>query len=293
LAKYTRIFLPNQIYIKTNHNRFMQSFTINPIIWQNDKSFKKNFSHFYMQTSFIIERKVKNNEEQLNLNPFDSSEESILGLIKTFTNSLSYNRGKRDHSATYSYSKNETQNILSIGNIQNTISFHLLQYEHLVQKSWLLNLQVKTLNITTESKSFAEKNYTIEGYLWTPKISYLYSKNISLDLFYEYSTKENKIGSLDNLKQNRFGTSFSFIGNSKFNANGEISLYENEFDGNEFSSAGYQMLEGLQKGKNTTWRTLFQTNLTKFLDLNFIYQGRKSETSKAIHNGSVELRAYF
>ena len=293
LAKYTRIFLPNQIYIKTNHNRFLQSFTINPIIWQNDNSYKKNFSRFYMQTSFIVERKVKNDGEHLDLNPFDSSAETILGLIKTFTNSLSYNRGKRDNSITYTYLKNETQNILSIGNIQNKNSFHQLHYEHLFQKSWLFDLQAKTLKTATESKSFAEKNYTIEGYLWNPKISYLFSKNVSLDVFYEYINKENKIGSLDKLKQNRFGTSFSLIGSSKFNANGEISLYENDFEGNEFSSAGYQMLEGLQKGKNTTWRTLIQMNLTKFLDLNFIYQGRKSETSDAIHNGSVELRAYF
>ncbi len=72
-----------------------------------------------------------------------------------------------------------------------------------------------------------------------------------------------------------------------------IDLYENEFKGNEFSSAGYQMLEGLQTGQNLTWRTLLQMNLTTFLDLNFTYQGRKSETSEAIHTGSVALRAYF
>ncbi|MBW4359439.1 hypothetical protein [Flavobacterium taihuense] len=293
LATYTKIFLPNQIYIKTNQNRFSQSFIINPIIWQNDKNFKKTLSYFYMQTAFIMDRKIKNDGEHLDLNPFESTEEDILGLIKTFTNSLSYNRGKRDHSVTYTFTKNETQNLVSIGTIQNKNSFHQLQYQHLLQKSWLFDALVKTIQTATESKTFAEKNYTIEGYLWTPKISYLFSKNVSLDLFYEYINKENKIGSLDTLKQNRFGTTLSYTGSSKFNINSEISLYENDFVGNEFSSAGYQMLEGLQRGQNVTWRTLFQMNLTKFLDLNFVYQGRKSETSDAIHTGSVELRAYF
>jgi hypothetical protein len=293
LAKYTRIFLPNQIYVKTNHNRFSQSFIINPVIWQNEDSYKKRLSNFYMQTSFIVERKIKNNGEQLALNPFDSQTNDILGLLKSFTNSLSYNRGKRNNSVTYTYTKNEIQNLVSIGTIKNNNSFHQLQYQHLLQKSWLFDVLAKTLQTNSESITFAEKNYTIDGYLWTPKISYLFSKNTSLDLFYEYSNKENKIGNFDTLTQNRFGTSFSYIGNSKFNINGEISLYKNEFEGNEFSSAGFQMLEGLQKGKNVTWRTLFQMNLTKFLDLNFVYQGRKSETSDAIHTGSIELRAYF
>jgi len=85
-----------------------------------------------------------------------------------------------------------------------------------------------------------------------PKISYLFSKNISLDLFYEYISKENQIGVLETLFQNRFGSVFNYTGKGKFTMNGEVSLYENKFSGNEFSSVGYQMLEGLQTGQNLT-----------------------------------------
>lgn len=40
-AKYVRIFLPNQVYIKTNQNKFSQSLTLNPLQWQNEKGYKK------------------------------------------------------------------------------------------------------------------------------------------------------------------------------------------------------------------------------------------------------------
>jgi hypothetical protein len=53
------------------------------------------------------------------------------------------------------------------------------------------------------------------------------------------------------------------------------------------------MLEGLQPGKNFTWSLLAQKKLTKFLDLNFNYFGRKTETSKTIHTGTIQLKAYF
>jgi len=75
--------------------------------------------------------------------------------------------------------------------------------------------------------------------------------------------------------------------------NGEFSLYENKFDGDALTPVAFQMLEGLQPGQNMTWRLLIQKNLTDYLDININYQGRKSETSQTIHNGNIQLRAYF
>ena len=124
-------------------------------------------------------------------------------------------------------------------------------------------------------------------------MSYIFSRNASWDVFYEYQDKKNKIGELETLLQQRLGTSFSYASEKKFTASGEFSLYKNDFKGTETTAAAYQMLQGLQSGQNLTWRLLLQKNLTQFLDININYQGRKSETSKAIHTGSVQLRAYF
>jgi hypothetical protein len=43
--------------------------------------------------------------------------------------------------------------------------------------------------------------------------------------------------------------------------NGEISFYDNRFVGDSQSPVAFQMLEGLQPGKNMTWRLLLQKNL--------------------------------
>ena len=53
------------------------------------------------------------------------------------------------------------------------------------------------------------------------------------------------------------------------------------------------MLEGLQAGKNYTWSLLFNQKLNSFLNLNINYLGRKSENSKTIHTGNIQLRAVF
>src|SRR5690606_12695927 len=106
-------------------------------------------------------------------------------------------------------------------------------------------------------------------------------------------SKENRIGSMEMLSQKRFGTSFTYASQKQFTANGELSIFDNSFTGAAFSPVAYQMLEGLQPGQNLTWRLLLQKNLTQFLDVNVNYQGRKAETTKAIHTGSIQLRAYF
>ncbi|MCI9844177.1 hypothetical protein [Flavobacterium pectinovorum] len=292
-AKFIRIFLPNQVYDKTNQNKFSQSLIINPLQWQNEKGFKKIVSYFYNQTSFILDRKVKSDGANFELNPFTSSEKNILGLNSSFRNSLFYNRGKQKHSVTYSYLINNGKNRLSIGSQSVKNYSHQLQYTHLYQKSWLLNLFAKTIQTSLTSEDFTAKNYDLTGYQMAPKISYLFSKNTSLDFFYELQKKENQIGDFETLTQNRLGTSFSYAGDKKVTVNGEFSFYENKFVGDEFSSVGFQMLEGLQAGQNLVWKLLLQKNITQFLDVNLNYQGRKSETGVTVHTGNIQLRAYF
>lgn len=292
-AKFIRVFLPNRVYIKTNQNKFSQSLTLNPLQWQNEKGFKKIVSYFYNQTSFIMDRKVKSDGDNFELNPFYSSEQNILGLNSSFRNSLFYNRGKQKHSVTYSYLINNGKNLLSIGSQSVKNYSHQLQYTHLYQKSWLLNLFTKTIQTSLNSKDFVAKNYDLTGFQLAPKISYLFSKNTSLDFFYELQKKENQIGNFETLTQNRLGTSFSYAGDKKVTVNGEFSFYQNKFVGDEFSSVGFQMLEGLQAGENLVWKLLLQKNITQFLDVNLNYQGRKSETGVTVHTGNIQLRAYF
>ncbi len=291
-ATFVRVFLPNQVFLKTHQNKFSQSVTLNPNQWQNSTGLKKLLSYFYNQTSFLIDRKIERDEDNFDLNPFGTSGD-LLGLNSAIRNSLFYNRGKQDHSITYTFLRNKARNLLSVGQQESGNASHQLQYMNLFWKHWLLTLAGKTIEVDLQSENFAQKNFMIDGYQVAPKISYLFSKNASLDIFYEYQLKENLIGSRESLNQNRVGTSFTYSSEKKLTMNGEFSLYQNKFVGDQLSPVAFQMLEGLLPGENLTWRLLVQKNLTEYLDINVNYQGRKSETSNAIHTGSVQLRAFF
>ena len=292
-AKYVKIFLPNQIFIKTHQNKFSQSVTLNPSQWQNEKGFKKIMSLFYNQTSYLIERKIKRQQDNFDLNPFSNKTDGLLGLNASIRNSLFFNRGKQNHSVTYTYVSNKLTSFQSSGAQESNNISHQLQYNHLLKKYWLFNFTVQSLNTSVNSENYQSRNFEIKGKQLESKISYLFDKNTSLDLFYEYQNKNNVLGDLESLKQNKLGTSFNFASEKKLILNGEFSMLNNNFKGLDFSPVAFQMLEGLQSGKNLTWRLLIQKNLTQFLDININYQGRKSENIKTIHTGNIQLRAYF
>ena len=114
-------------------------------------------------------------------------------------------------------------------------------------------------------------------------------------MFYQFLSKENSIGNLETLKQHKYGVSFGLTGKdvTKGSINGELNFINNTFEGDSNSPVGYQLLEGLQPGKNLTWNLIAQKKLTKYLDLNLSYFGRKTETSNTIHTGNIQLKAYF
>lgn len=292
-AKFIRVYLPSQVFLQTHQNKFSESVSWNPLQWRSSSGFKHLISYLYNQTAFSIDRKLERDGDHFNVNPFGSSGANLLGLQQNFRNSFFINRGKQFHSITYTFLESKAQNLLSFGAQSSRNTGHQLQYNHLIAKTWLLGFTGKTAVSNFSANGYSSRNYAICSYFVSPKLSYIFSQNASLDVFIERQTKANQLGGLEQLKQTRIGSSFAYTGDKKVTLNGEYSFYNNAFTGDAFTPAAFQMLEGLQPGKNSTWRLLAQKNLTKYLELNLNYQGRKSENNPVVHIGSVQLRAYF
>ena len=293
-ATYVRVLLPNQVYLRTHQNKLSQSLTLNPIQWANLPQASKRFwSHFYNQTSLLIDRKDINNSASIRLNPFHSNAEDQLALQSNFRNQLFYNRGKQHYTVSYSYSESKARNTLSFGYVEQQTFSHQLNFLHKIKEQWLLSLQTNLDENFSASENFSSKNFQLKESLLNPKVSYLLDDNKRFDVYYQYQNKKNSIGYMEQLTQEKYGVSFMLTQNQKAAISGEFNYFSNEFSGISNTPVAYQMMEGLQPGTNFTWSLIAQKKLTKFLDLNLNYFGRKSETSRTIHTGTVQLKAYF
>ncbi|HZW63100.1 MAG TPA: hypothetical protein VFF15_05575 [Flavobacteriaceae bacterium] len=293
-GSYVRVLLPNQIFIKTHQNRLSQTLTLNPQQGSvSDSKDKPFWSHFYNQTSYLVDRKVRREGNAFNLNPFKTDEKNQLGLQLNFRNVLFFNRGKQRYTTSYTYLNNHTRSVLSVGFIENNLKSHQLNFNHKFAKSWVINMTSRLDNNQSTSENFSSKNFNLDEVSLFPKLSYLFNDNTRFDMFYQLKSKDNRIANFESLKQHKYGLSLSTAKNQKAALNLEVNYITNAFDGAANTPVSYQMLEGLQPGKNFTWSLLAQQKLTAFLDLNLTYYGRKTESSKTIHSGTIQLKAYF
>lgn len=292
-ADYVRILLPNQVFIKIRQNKFSQIVTLDPKNWNTKEGVLKVLSKFYNQTSYVLDRKVRRTNDGFNLNPFLDGDEDQLGLNLNFRNALFFNRGKQRYTTSYTYVSTTGTNLLSVGLQTNELENHQLNFNHKFWESWLLNLRGALGNNNSTSENFPGRNFMLDTYELNPKISYLLNRQTRFDVFYQFANENNQLGAMEELTQQKIGTSLSYNQAQKFSVTGEFNYIDNNFVGSAFSPVAYQMLEGLQPGTNFTWSLLFQKRITKYLDANLSYFGRKSKNSKTVHTGSVQLRAYF
>ncbi|RMB58033.1 hypothetical protein EAX61_10465 [Dokdonia sinensis] len=291
-ADFIRVLLPNQIFVKTHQNRLSQQLTLNPQQWSGQKGLKKFLSLFYNQTSYILDKRTLRDGESFSINPFNDDEDEI-GASINFRNTLFFNRGKQRYTTSYTYVSTQAKNLLSTGLQENDLTSHQLNFLHKIKESWLFNVQNELGTNESFAENFVSRNYKLDTYGVNPKISYLFGKQSRITAFYEFKNKENRIGELEELQQNNLGIAFAFADAEKLSLTGEAKYIDNTFEGSPFSPVAYQILEGLQPGTNFTWNLIAQKRLTKFLDLNVSYFGRKSENSSTIHTGNVQLKAFF
>lgn len=293
-ANFIRVFLPNQVFIQTHQNRLSQTLTFNPQEWATSENKTKKFwSHFYNQASYLIDRRIERDGNNFNLNPFENDAENQLGLQLNIRNVLFFNRGKQRYTTSYTFLSNESRNSLSNGFIENSLTSHQFNFTHKFATNWLFNLSSSFEINENNTENFANRNYRLDQTRISPRLSYLLNDNTRFNVFYQNTTKDNTTGNLESLNQQNYGVSFSFSNAQKAAISGEFNFFSNSFSGNASTPVGFQLLEGLQPGKNFTWSLLAQKKLTKFLDLNLNYLGRKTETSRTIHTGTVQLKAYF
>lgn len=292
-AAFVRVLLPNRVFLKINQNAFSQSITLQPKQWSNsESSFKRILSKFYNQTTYLVDRKIRRDNDKIRLNPFSDQGDDQFGLRLNFKSVLFFNRGLQRYTSSYTYLNTANKNLLATGLQENILSSHQLNFQHKFAGSWVGNLKSVWSENESISQNFPNRNFTLESTSISPKISYLWDQSTRFDASYNFVNKKNTLG-VESLEQHKIGLLFNYTKQQAMSITTEFNYIANNFTGSAFSPVAYQLLEGLQPGTNFTWNVLFQKKITEYLDANLSYFGRKSENSQTIHSGSVQLRAFF
>ena len=292
-ANYLRVPKPNLRFLATTRVKFRQAINFNFKQWKNKNGFKKTLSHFNNESLLSIENEQSRIGNSFNFNPFNFDENKIIGLNLSLRNSLYFNRNIQKYSTSYTFGKQRNKQQYFIGTQENNTKTHQIDFTHKFATFWLFDLMGKVSENDLQTENFNNRNYSIEGKEIQPKITFLHSQNKRFTAFYHYKNKANSLENFEALKQQKFGIEYYYISLKQDQITANINVFLNDFIGDTNTPVAYQMLEGLQAGKNYTWNLLFNKKLNSFLNLNLNYLGRKSENSKIIHTGNIQLRAVF
>lgn len=292
-ADYLRMALPNLKYIPTQRVKWKQSLTLNASQWANRLGIKKIISHFYNQTYLLVDNEQQRIGNTFNFNPFNFDKNKLLGLSFNFRNSTYFNRNLQAYSCIYTFGKSRNKQQFNIGSQESNSFIHQIEFQHKLTSFWLFDFLVANSENKLATENLANRNYRLQISEVHPKLTFLYDKNHRLSLFYQLKQKENRLKEFEKLHQQKIGASYFFISKKQNQISASINMFLNKFTGKSNSPVGYQMLEGLQTGKNYTWNLLFNQKINSLLNINLSYFGRKSENLRTIHTGTVQLKAVF
>jgi hypothetical protein len=138
------------------------------------------------------------------------------------------------------------------------------------------------------------RNYQISYRQGLTELSYQPNTSIRVSGEFKRSNKENQpIYGLANLLSQEWSAGIKYNTKLKGSFQGDVKYLNLKYNGVNQGAVVFEMLESLQPGSNYTWSILWQRNLSKNLQLNLQYSGRKPANRGVIHNGGMELRAFF
>ena len=294
-GRYIRVLLPNQIFIRTYQNKLNYSLNVNFLKLKKSKlGFNKFLSKVSNQFQYTLDKKTNLDlNPKIEINPFVIDENSLLAYNYSLKNVFYINRSKQNFSLAFTFLENKSKNNFSFGSTKSSSTMRKLNLIHKIDETYLIEVIGNNQKKSNWSENFQDKNYEIEDYNINPKLTYLSGKNNRINFIYKLSRIDNSIGDQESLKQQKIGVSLFLNQEERTGFISDFNYFKNEFNGNINSVISYIMMNGLQRGENYTWSFKFQRKLSKLLDINFVYMGRKSNGIRTIHNGSIQLKAIF
>jgi hypothetical protein len=243
-----------------------------------------------------MQRKINEFNLESAFNPFfnDIANSSLVSSSITMNNSLFFNRMGKIFTAEYQVQQNDTKNLLANGQDARSQKSQEILLRWNAHPTFSIESSAKIGTKSSLADYTSGRNY-VYGYRQVQQ-SFIYqgSTNSRYALTGRISNKQNEPvygGETCMLKE--LGLTWKQNQTEKGGFQGEFKWIQLDYTGSAQSAIGYELLESLKPGTNFTWAIGYQRTLSKNIQMTLQYSGRDTGTSRTIHNGSMELRAFF
>ncbi len=296
-ANYIRIFTPSNAYQKTYSNEFNQSLFWRPeLIWNKKTGVLKGLSFVSNQLRMRATRKLNDLDIATLLNPIkaDILNNALISSVFSVRNTLYLFRTSARVHGHYIINKNLNKTLLASGFDAKDIRYNEVMFRWNITTSFSLKTEGQQGYKTSSIDYTQGRNYRIRYQYLRIEWAYQPTTNYRVAIDGKVSSKANEpIYGYEESNSKELGLEVKYNTTQKGSVLGSFKFLNLTFNGNLLSPVAFEMLEALRPGSNYTWSITWQRNVSKNLQLNLIYSGRKPAGIKIVHNGGMELRAFF
>lgn len=293
-ASYIRVYTPSNEYVKTYSNEFNQGIFFKPEkIWTSKTGMLKFLSRFSDQARIRINRKTTNFDTKELLNPFygEIRDTSLISSSSSIHNNLFFNRTSSVFAMDYVYHNSQTKNLLASGFDARQQKYNEINFRLNIKKKYAVETAYQFGNKLVEADYTTGRNFDIRYFFVKPSFIIQPSTSFRFSIDSRYSEKINILKEAAYVGELGFKLKYNQANKGSFQAS--FNYLSISYSGEQNSALGFEMLESLKPGNNFTWNVGYQRSISKNLQINLQYNGRKSEGNKMIHSGGMEVRAFF
>lgn len=293
-ARYIKIFQPTTEYIQTRTLQSNQTLILNPASGNLIKN--KFLRKFFLSTAIKTDRKMFQTTGGNKYNPYvDIFNDTALVSDNTFSRwALFFNRNSAIWGTDVSGTTNRNKQLLVNGLEGRSKTEYMWNIRWSIQSDYLLNASVAAGSKNYLSQFFTNRNFWYDYRQLNLKATIQPNNIWRLSIFLTSNRAANR-PPFGNEKQSsdEGGLEFKYAFKENGSINVKISFNQINFNGDMNSPLAFDMLNGLQNGRNALWNINLQQKISKNIMMNIAYDGRKNETFKTIHIARVEARYLF
>lgn len=295
-ASYIRIYMPTNEYIRVFGMQFNESLIIEPSrsFGKDTLLWKQILSRFSDRFLVNLNRKTTSEDLASRIIPLwnETKDTGTVYSALNFRNTVYFNRSHPKFSAWYTFSEQRLLMNMVQGNETKASNSHEFRMIWNMTKSIGIDLTYKAGNKENSSAFFNNRNYNIDYWDSETRLNFQPGTNTRLSLYGRIKESKNQAQYGNQQAQIiTIGPEFRLPMLKNHTLSGRIMYHYITYNDVSNTPIAFEILESLEPGQNFTWNLNAQITISKMLQLQFSYEGRKPETDGIIHFGSVQLRA--
>ncbi|MFN4257568.1 MAG: hypothetical protein ACK4Q5_21445, partial [Saprospiraceae bacterium] len=215
---------------------------------------------------------------------------------------LFINRAQPKWDASLSAADNRSQVALTTGFEQRRALLYSLHLRSNWSQQWSLETDVELGKKNSQNQAFASRNYRLDVREWGPKLTWLPQRELRALVEMRLESAVNTLPSAERARKANWTAEVIWNPSEQANQQGfraatslrlKGTFAQVRYTGAPNTAVSFAMLEGLQDGKNYLWSAVLDRQLSRAMQINLSYEGRKTGDGRTVHVARAQVRAVF